>query len=241
LDSLIQPLKEILKTSSIESYEWGIPDGCPIEIPNYLVTSYQNNIHLKENLSTPLILDATLKIHYWIVRQWGAIGGFKSHDKNDARIRKFLDELKSGRLTKHTHECISSLSKIASFYDPENFAIYDSRAIYALNWLIFNNSPEPELFPQPTGRSSELSKYDMQTIFRLSKKKYTYKTHKMAFHDYCDLLKQLSPILFGGNSKPYKVEMLLFMVAPTRIIEDIESKVTIEINHSSQNFMRKVA
>ena len=81
----------------------------------------------------------------------------------------------------------------------------------------------------------------MQTIFRLSKKKYTYKTHKMAFHDYCDLLKQLSPILFGGNSKPYKVEMLLFMVAPTRIIEDIESKVTIEINHSSQNFMRKVA
>lgn len=160
----------------------------------------------------------------------GGIGSFKKNEKNNIRIKNFLQELEKNELTRNTFGCISSLSKIASFLNPDKYSIYDSRAIYTLNWLIFNHSSSTELFPQPIGRSAELSKYDMQTIFRLSKRDFSYKSHKVAFHEYCATLNKLAPHIFGEGSKPYQVEMLLFMVAPTEIISQIESSVSLEIN-----------
>ncbi|ENU57800.1 hypothetical protein L291_2288 [Acinetobacter guillouiae MSP4-18] len=135
------------------------------------------------------------------------------------------------KLTKNSFDCISSFSKVASFINPDNHAIYDSRVIYALNWLIFNYAPEIELFYQPLGRSSELAKYDMQTIFRLSKKKYVYRSNKSAYQDYCKLMKVLSIEVYGKGSKPYLLEMLLFVIAPIKIVGEIEAKVSVAINY----------
>jgi hypothetical protein len=173
--------------------------------------------------------DASLTTHYWIIQKWGGIGSFKKNDRNDKKIVKFLAELNQGKLTKPTFECISSLSKVASFLDPENYVIYDSRVIYTLNWLLFNLENGATLFPQPNGRSSDLAKFDMQTIFRLSKKKVNYKSHKDAYHDYCSLIKKLNKGVFGENSKPYLLEMLLFMIAPTWTVSSIEKSVTVKI------------
>ncbi|MCU4315604.1 hypothetical protein KTH93_13390 [Acinetobacter bereziniae] len=141
-----------------------------------------------------------------------------------------MEELKNTKLTKNSFDRISSFSKVASFIDPDHFAIYDSRVIYALNWLIFNYAPEMHLFGQPLGRSTELAKYDMQTLFRLSRKKYTYRSYKSAYQDYCQLMKELSIQIYGTGSKPYLLEMLLFMIAPTKIVQDIERNVSIMIN-----------
>jgi hypothetical protein len=57
----------------------------------------------------------------------------------------------------------------------------------------------------------------------------TYKSYKTAYFEYCELLNFLSKEVYGED-KPYKVEMLLFLIAPTKIIECIEKKTTITIN-----------
>ena len=233
MDRLIRVLKQLSIENPISQFEWNIPENCPILIPAHIIDPYTKNVFLKENLSDVVRADTSLASHYWSIQDWGGIGSFKKNEKNDNRIIKFLAELERTILTKSTFECISSLSKVASFAHPDRFAIYDSRAIYALNWLIFNHSEMPELFPQPTGRSSELAKYDIQTIFRLSKRIVNYKSYKNAYHDYCNLLGQLTKSIFGERGKPYMIEMLLFMIAPTNIVKQIESCVSLKIEMAS--------
>lgn len=230
MDSFVTKLKKLADENPLENFKWDFPSKCPIEIPAECNSDFLKNIYLKENFQKTISKDQGLGSHYWSIQDWGGIGSFKKNDKNDNRIRKFLQQLEKDQLTNNTFECISSLSKVASFLNPEKFAIYDSRAIYTLNWLLFNHSNSIELFPQPTGRSAELSKYDMQTIFRLTKRQFSYRSPKFAFHQYCDLLKMLTPLVFDENSKPYKVEMLLFMVAPTKIVSQIESSVSLKID-----------
>lgn len=230
VDGLVKALKELSEESPLENFQWDIPSNCPIIIPKEHDSGYLKNIYLKDNFKETIRGDKTLGSHYWVVQDWGSIGSFKKNDKNNIRIKNFLRELENNSLTRNTFECIPSLSKIASFINPDKYSIYDSRAIYTLNWLIFNHSSSTELFPQPIGRSAELSKYDMQTIFRLTKRQFSYRSHKVAFHQYCALLNKLAPQIFGEDRKPYKVEMLLFMVAPTKIVSQIESSVSLTIN-----------
>jgi len=85
------------------------------------------------------------------------------------------------------------------------------------------------LYPQPSGRNPKLSQYDLPTIVRLSKKGNTYKSHKTAYQEYCKLLKHLSREVFN-DEKPYKVEMLLFIIAPTIIIDCIKEKTKLTID-----------
>jgi len=117
----------------------------------------------------------------------------------------------------------------AGLINPNEYAIYDSRAVYSLNWLLFNFVDETELYPQPSGRNPKLSQFDLSTIFNLTGRGVTYISHKTAYFEYCDLLKSLSKEVYG-NDKPYKIEMLLFLIAPTKIIECIEKKTIIMIN-----------
>jgi hypothetical protein len=230
LENLIKALKKLSLDNPLEKFKWDIPTNCPISIPEDQQSGFEKNIYLKENFKETISADKTLKSHYWVVQDWGRISSFKQNDRNNNRIQTFMRELEKDSLTRSSFDCISSLSKIASFINPEKYAIYDSRAIYTLNWLLFNQSGLAELFPQPIGRSAELSKYDMQTIFRLTKRPLIYKSHKVAYHQYCTLLKSLTPQVFGEDTKLYKLEMLLFMVAPTDIVGQIESSVSLKIN-----------
>lgn len=230
MDNLVDKLKQISAEYPLEMFDWAIPDSCPIDIPDDKLSAYEENIYLKENFHSVLTNDSDLSSHYWLIQQWGGIGSFKKGERNDLRIRKFISDLSTGKLTRDSFDCISSLSKIASFLDPEKYVIYDSRVIYSLNWLLFNYSNVRSLYPQPIGRSASLAQYDMQTIFRLTKKQYEYISHKNAFHDYCSLVRKLSPLVFGKNANPYKLEMLLFLIAPTWIIENIKETASLEIN-----------
>lgn len=229
MNYLINTLKQIAAIYPLDTFEWTIPSNCSVAIPEDNRSGYAKNVYLKENFHSIIGRDQTLKSHYWAIQEWGGIGSFKKTEKNDQRIKSFVEELGKGKLTRRSFECISSLSKVASFIKPDEYVIYDSRAIYSLNWLLFNYSKEQALFPQPVGRSSDLAKYDMQTIFRLSKRQFGFRSYKVAFHEYCTLIKHLSPEVFGKDSKPYKLEMLLFMIAPTWIIQNVESTVSLEI------------
>lgn len=223
----IDELYRISKTYPIEEkFVWGIPENCPISIPKNINSNFEKNIYLKENLHQCL-KDVSFENYYWIIQQWGGIKSLKENQRNNEKLKKFKKQIEAGKLTKETFGLISSFSKVASFLYPEKFAIYDSRVIYSLNWLIFRYSSKKLFFPQPVGRSASLSKYDMQTIFRLSKIEYQYHPEQVSFFEYCTLLSELSKIIYGSE-KPYYVEMLLFLIAPEYIVKDIEKSITLE-------------
>ena len=233
MDNLVQKLKQFASSNLVEQFEWDIPENCPLKMPSNISTVFEKNIYLKDNLHKVLKKNKNLDNHYWVIREWGKIGSFKKNENNNKRIEKFIKDLPSGRLSRSTFDAISSLSKIASFIEPKKYVIYDSRVIYSLNWLLFNYTNERRMFPQPVGRSASLSKYDMQTIFRLAKQDFEYRSHKIAFHEYCSLIRELSPLIFGAGSEPYKLEMLLFTIAPTWVIEQIENNVSLKISASA--------
>ena len=229
MDKLIQRLKELsIQVPLEENFDWDFPKA-PINIPKYIDSVYLKNIYLKENFSKVLQNDLSLENHYWIIQEWGGIKSLKQNNRNDEKINKFKKQLSKGKLTKEIFSLISSFSKLASFIKPNEYAIYDSRAIYSLNWLLFNFTNETELYPQPSGRNPKLSQYDLSTIFNLTQKNITYKSHTIAYFEYCKLLKFLSKEVYDED-KPYKIEMLLFLIAPNKIIECIENKVKVMIN-----------
>ena len=58
-----------------------------------------------------------------------------------------------------------------------------------------------------------------------------YRSNKSAYQDYCKLMKELSIEVYGKGSKPYLLEMLLFVIAPIKIVGEIEAKVSVAINY----------
>ena len=234
MDTLIEYLRDLAKAIPLEtSFDWEMPAGLPIDIPADVEGAFSQNVYLKENLAPLLEQDHELTIHYWIIREWGGIRSFQVGDRNNQRIRTFKKEVQRGRLTRDTFGAISSLSKLSSFWEPEKYAIYDSRAIFSLNWLIFRHCKYKQLFLQPPSRGA-IIKYDTQTLFRLSKTDHEYRPYRTAFHDYCALLQNLSEQIYN-NQRPYYVEMLLFLAAPNYIIADIENSVAVTISDKGRN------
>ncbi|WP_269913985.1 hypothetical protein [Acinetobacter sp. HY1485] len=99
------------------------------------ISDYEKNKKLKS-----ILLDLYSKspvhsdVDFWIVKEWGGIRSFKETSNNIEKIAKFKQQSKNRKLTIDTFDVISSLSKIASCLKPDDFFIYDSRAIFALNW-----------------------------------------------------------------------------------------------------------
>jgi hypothetical protein len=227
---MIEHLKEMAKAIPLETaYLWELPANLPIEIPASVTGAFSRNVYLKENLAPVLEQDHNLTTHYWVIRDWGGIRRFEIGARNDAVIRTFKEEILKGKLTPKSFAVISSLSKLSSFWEPERYAIYDSRAVFALNWIIFRYSKDKQLFPQPEGRNTEISRYDIETLFRLSGIDHRYRSDATAYHEYCSLLQDLSEQVYGSR-KPYFAEMLLFLAAPMTIIEDIKRSVTVTID-----------
>ncbi|MBD3892247.1 hypothetical protein [Olleya marilimosa] len=201
-------------------------------------TLFDQNVRLKwilkekyENTTNSDSLD------FWIINSWGGIRGFKPNDRNKEKVKTFRKQLLKRRLSKDSFSTISSLSKISSFIDPDNFVIYDSRVIYTLNWLILtceNQETFKELyFPMPSGRNKIISDFDMNTIlnlFHISEYSQEYSlfiSQQQAYFDYCDFVKKATIEVFGNNSKPYELEMLLFTLADKEIFEELKEKIKI--------------
>ncbi len=233
MNKVIEVLKSL--AGKLDGFDDPVPENCPIPMPPTKHNNFEKNLYLKDNLSQVLKDDAELKHHYWIIQEWGGIRSFKRNERNDMKLRKFKLQLTEGALTEDTASVISSLSKVASFLYPDKFVIYDSRAVYALNWLIlrYADDNKKRLFPQPPGRNKELDKYDIQTIFRLSQEKRKkdgseYHDEKTAYFEYCKIIVELSKHVFP-NRKPYYLEMLLFVIAPGYIVDDIKKSVSLSI------------
>jgi hypothetical protein len=176
-----------------------------------------------------------ISLNYWIINNWGGIKSFKRNEKNTFKIGTFEKQLHKKKLTKDTFGTISSLSKIASFIDPDNFSIYDSKVIYALNWLILTTENKLNFFPMPIGRNKTLVDFDLSTIIHLihlkkyEKEEQIFINYQDAYFEYCDLLKNLSKEIYGQDSKPYELELLLFTISDKEIFDELKLKTRLKI------------
>lgn len=181
-----------------------------------------------------------LELDFWIINEWGGIRGFKENQKNIGKINKFKKQIFSDKITKESFSTISSLSKIASFINPDKFFIYDSRVIYSLNWLILTCENQEHInekyFPLPNGRNKIISNYDMNTIINIShinqfeNPKELYTKEQDAYLRYCDFIKNGSREVFNGEVNSFELEMLLFTIADEEIFQDIKRNIKITTN-----------
>jgi len=181
------------------------------------------------------------KLNFWIINSWGGIQTFKHTDKNELKIEKFSKQLQlpKKKLTAETFYTISSLSKIASFFDPDNYVIYDSRVIYAMNWFILNSKPNDlKFFPMPSSRNSKLVDFDLNTIINLlnldgyNKGDSFFYDVNEAYFVFCNLIKDLSKKVYeDATVKPYLLEMLLFTVAVDEVLNEVKTRTFIEIKN----------
>ncbi len=198
---------------------------------------YRRNLRLKEIIKNKANGSYDLTdLNFWIINNWGGINTFKANDNNFKKIKTFSDELKKGKLTRKNFETISSLSKLSSFINPDEYVIYDSRVIYVLNWLILTTENDLKYFPMPNSRNKRLVDFDINTlIYLINFDKYSnneiifYDYHE-AYFIYCSLMKSLSQVLYNTpNIKPYILEMLLFSIADVEIFNEITQWTKIEI------------
>lgn len=228
MDTLVAKIQELSAMHSVEKdYNWDIrshPPHAPQSLIDILddskISRFDKSVYLKTTLKDTLKNDKSLEIHYWIIQKWGGIYAFKRNTRNDERINNLKSDLDNERLS---FGCIASLSKVASFMAPETYAIYDSRAIYTLNWLLFKFADGKKLFPQPVGRNAKLTKHNIEKKFPSTDKAPEYYPKNEAFHEYCKLMKQLTFMQHGREKPLYLLEMLLFMIAPTWVIQDMVS------------------
>ena len=223
----------VLKIDLENNYDWEIPLNCPIEIPADITGNYRKNIFLKEHLGQLLNKDESLDAHYWLIQEWGGIRNFKKNGKNSEKIRDFITSLLNKKLTLQTFSTISSLSKVAAFLEPDLYSIYDSRVIFTLNWIILNNIEKPFLFPQPPSRNAVVSGIEIETLALFSKIQYSTISKKTAYFEYCNLLKEIATEL-NDETKPYDIEMALFVAAPSVIADDIKNRTIVTINRNLQ-------
>ena len=183
---------------------------------------YEKNLQLKEILQKYFSAEnggdnaQNKKLAEWIVTVWGGIHSLKDFGKIINDIKNFYDKSHSGKdriddlkLT----DSISSRSKVLSFLSPDEYAICDSRNIFALNWLLFFAQLDYDkihLFRPLSGRNKIIPKYNYETIAYVFFEKeiaYTFTTYS----DFCYLIKDLTKKL--GFMKIYETEMLLFSIS----------------------------
>lgn len=205
---------------------------------------FDQNIELKWILSEKYKLHSEQDfIDFWIINVWGGIRGFKPNDRNIEKILRFKKQILKGKLSLDCFSTISSLSKISSFMEPESFVIYDSRVIYTLNWLILTCENQSgfnkKYFPMPIGRNKIITDFDMNTIINIShiseyvKSTELYVSQQNAYFEFCDFIKKTTKLIYGENSKPYELEMLLFTLADKEIFKDLKEQIKITTSSSS--------
>ena len=213
-----------------EHYDWSVPstEDINLEIPADILGNYERNIWLKDNLQPVLQQDDHLHTHYWLIRKWGRIN-LQRTPENSVRIQNFIAQLPDDALPYDSYSRISSFSKIAAFLHPDQYSIYDSRVIYSLNWLIYKHEENRTLFPQPGSQNTAINGCHTQTLYGLEDRDVEFHPNPTAYHQYCELMLDLSREALDQDM-PYYLEMLLFVIAPIWVPDDVADHTVVSIN-----------
>lgn len=253
MKNVIEKLREFSNQIDLKerfNFNFNISDKIfsPLEIEQLSIDKnpFDQNVRLKWIISEKYKNNPEQNfIDFWIVNNWGGIRGFKPNELNIEKIHRFKKQLNKQRLSLDCFSTISSLSKISSFIDPENFVIYDSRVIYSLNWLILTcenqNGFKEKYFPMPSGRNKIIADFDMNTIVNVShiseyvENTKLYISQQTAYFEFCDFIKTNTKLIYGENSKPYELEMLLFTLADKEIFKDLKERIKITTGNTVYN------
>ena len=210
-------------------------------------TLFDKNVSLKKILSKKYKgnkeQDSINSIDFWIINSWGRIRGFERNEQNIKKVQRFKDQIKKKKLSLDCFSTISSLSKVSSFIDPENFVIYDSRVIYTLNWLILTCENQDKFkqkyFPMPSGRNRIITDFDMNTIVNISHiaeykgQVELYIERQLAYFKFCNFIKSNTKSICGDSAKPYELEMLLFTLADEEIFNEMQQRINLNISYGT--------
>lgn len=242
--SFLQKLKRLmterpLHEEPVESHRknrnrWALGDNDPVTNYPAGLTGPQQFIHQKEEnrkffAETEKYSEPYFERCFWIINTWGGISAFKDSDKTREKIQEFAETYEQEEISSDLFAVISSLSKLAAFWDYERFAVYDSRVIFSLNWLLFLYAPAHRLFPQPEGRNQRIRQYHMPTILALHGDKRDFYPDKEAFYRYCQLLKECAAQIYGDDRRIHEIEMFLFKEADLYICDDMQERLSLTI------------
>lgn len=203
----------------------------------------------EETVHNSTYSDLYKTLYIWIIRDWG---GITSSD--DEYTIKLIDKFLLAENGKHDFKRIASTSKIASFIEPTENTIYDSRVAYSLNWIILSTDAGSKFFPIPYGRNSKMTAFDLNVLIKLKNinmytptdtkslgdkrfinkiDKQLYINEKEAYSVLRSLIKAISKELWKGDKDRednlYYTEMLLFIMADNEVYMDIVSQVKMKI------------
>ncbi len=261
-DKIVQYLKP-LKYKLSELYQWEVKTDKLRKLVELEICSqgeidelnnkdiFAKNVALKQLLAKKFeqfssVSDKQFKaLSLWIIKDWGGIS--TGSDKNAMQLIK--DLLKG----KGSFERIASTSKVASFKNPSDNIIYDSRVAYSLNWIILSENAGDKFFPMPDGRNSKLKAFDIDVLIRQkniadyqiedtaelsknfisNKDKALYFDKNTAYGELNKLIKVVNKQLWRGDKQKadnlYYTEMLLFAIADTEVYKDITARLKLDI------------
>ncbi len=183
----------------------------------------------------------------WIIQDWGGIKGAKPATTMP-RIDAFITT------DKPKYEALPSVSKVGMFMYPHKNIIYDTRVIYALNWILLKQQAGSHYFPIPGGRNSRMNAFDIEVLIRayhsnkytpekrseLNRRNYIETIDKElfvkkedAYQQAIQLIASVNKILWKGDKAnyPFYTEMLLFSAADVEIFHDITKTIQLNINN----------
>jgi hypothetical protein len=147
-----------------------------------------------------------LSLANWIVRDWGGIRG----NKNET-INNYIEEINQSRYPSKI-KGVATYSKILSFMDPQNFAIYDARVAISLNAIqLISGVKNGVAFCYLPGRNAALKLFRMEPsthINALRDRGWQKINSDDCYQMYIRSLKAASKII--GNENLYELEMSLF-------------------------------
>lgn len=196
-------------------------DSCPVNVQlrDEIISSKSNlekNLRLKKGLATEMEGGVGHRnINFWIIQKWGGIS-MSDTENNQDRIVDFYNLLNQPQ--HHASlTAIASFSKVASFASPHEYFVYDSRVAYSINWLLRAAGATSGFFPFPQGRNKLVRHCDLPGVL-CDENKHLGNT-RTAYYDYCQLILRLYNDICPGEDEPYRLEMLLFQIAPIEIYE----------------------
>lgn len=207
----------------------------PSELLNEKLNDFEMTLKLRAKMRAELESKMTnkketIQIAKWIVKEWGGIKTGK-----DENLEASIDsaqkshERKDG---KFSFERIASWSKFMAFKYPKDYAIYDARVVYSLNWMLLKtqsgDNEKLKFFPILEGRNSVMGLLDYRLRLLLIHHSKEYiekkleerqgkKTHflsgleesvfvdsTVAFSIYCELLKEIAKGVFDQENGDFR-------------------------------------
>lgn len=203
--------------------------------------TFSMTLTLRENIPAMLKVDGEQadEIKTWIVRDWGGIQRgdeeglqaciLQAEDEHQCAFKPTTRN-KSGK-REFTFDRVASWSKYLAFKYPDQYAIYDARVIYSLNWLLRNTGAKKYL-PFLDGQNSVMGllNYNMHLLLahhgkqklldrlkvdiksrednpgmksrlRSDLEKGLFVRKQEAYSEYCDLLRELAGIIYPDDKK----------------------------------------